>query len=45
MLLDEAPQLAHSRLLNIIVWATRLMEILFGRQIVLSNRKKMVKGN
>ena len=38
-------QFSTSQLYNVIVLAARLMRTLFGRQIVISKRKKMVKEN
>ena len=42
---DVSSQFSTSQLCNMIVFAARLMAILFRRQIVLSMHKKLVKKN
>ena len=42
---DVSSQFSTSQLCNVIVLAARLMRTLFGRQIVISKRKKIVKEN
>ena len=42
---DVSSQFSTSQLCNMIVLAARLIGSLFGRQIVLSMHKKMVKEN
>ena len=42
---DVCSQFSTSQLCNMIVLAARFMGTLFGRQIVLSIKKKMVKEN
>ena len=42
---DVSSQFSTSQLCNMIVLAARLMAVLFGRQIVLSMHKKLVKKN